>query len=503
MTSKLQLDAMLEYERAKTAFSTNAFSGPMNPTIASGASFMPPSTAPSLRAPIAKTAALFKLEGDAVIEVGKDGKSLGKGNVLEKHGALGGKLLRLAATDVPGTPRLLMRQRSPEELAGIEHGYDALVSSFHEPAKRAIEPALQRLPQGKVQDYMRKGVHTLIENPEGLVAWGTGIPGALEGYVGGKKLLEKGIDRFAPAATPRPHGPTILPPPPMSSKTAAGAPTRGGFMMASDVPPLTAPSLRAPIVKQSEGVKAAEAARIAVQEASSALHKVGEALMKVGDSLPDYVTYSPGDFAPAKLNGRPKLSAGQNESIDENAKDGQPEDYKKTASGYPPCPHCGDTTSRLRSIPTRCGKCHEPVAKWKTAAQIDSQYGSDTGADVSSDNYLRGKEKDSDVSPSRTWNPGTGGAQRQESFIPAFHQTTLRSAIEKKADSSGSPFQMAQTAKTVGTFKPGKIPGPSIADIAKPKGSGFGTGIAGAFKPSTGIGGTGPVSMSATPGSLK
>lgn len=377
MTTQLQLNAMLEYERARTkhAFSTNAYSGPMNPTISSGASFMPPSTAPGLRAPIAKTAG-FKLEGDAVIEVGKDGKSLGKGNLLEKR------------------------------------------SHF----------------------------------------------GALR-------------------------------------KIAAGAPTRGGFMMASDIPPMTAPSLRAPVVKQAEGVKAAEAARVAVQEASAALHKVGQILTKVGDSLPDYVTYNSGDFTPAKLNGRPKLSAGQNESIDENAKDSLPEDFKKTGAGYPPCPHCGDTTERLRSIPTRCGKCKE-----KVSAQTDSQYGADTGADVSSDNYLRGKEKDSDVSPSVSWNGGTGAVHRQESFIPAFHQTSLRSAISKTGAAGvlppPAPPPAPTVAKTVGVPKM-PAPGPSIADIAKPKGAGFGTGIAGAFKPGTGIGGTGPVSLSASPGSAK
>lgn len=236
MTSRVQLAAMLEYERAKTAFATNAYSGPMNPTIRSGASYLPPPAAPGLRAPLA--------------------------------------------------------------------------------AKTA-------------------------------------------------------------------------------EKTAAGAPTRGGFMMASDIPPLRAPSLKAPVEKTS-------------------------------DALPDYVTYSPGDFKPAKLVGKEKSSAGQNEGIDENAKGSLPEDYKKTAD------------------------------------LLDSDYAAGTADPVDSKNYLRGKEK----------------------------------------TSSDSPFQAAQTAKTIGTFKPGKLPaGPSISDIAKPKGAGFGTGIAGSFKGT--IGGAAPVSLSSSPGSLK
>ena len=655
MTSQLQLDAMLEYERAKTAFSTNEFSGPMNPTIASGASFQPPASVPGLRAPLTKKAA-YKLEGDAIIEVDKHGKSLGKGPVYppgpseknaapgflrrlvsptkdeldlinarldrenaqyamagggamaaaapvmawrspdhigkiiggqrffhgtsnlagqkirqegldpshggtggaaaegldeyvdhsrgkvhvstdpyeartyahvvqdardgvkpsplgfvanqieamnpfrrkgsvvsgvlpweefsskfepdpdmptntafrtaekidpsvlkkgvrhiaaermknpsslfkymrnnparvaqgvgslasipalgyggyklmqhgakksreakariseikgrieskEKTSALGGKLARLAATDIPNTPRLLMKQRSPEELAGIEHGYNSFLrDKFHDPAKAAVEPMLQKLPQGRIQGYLRKGVHTLIENPEGLVAWGTGIPGALEGYVGGKKLLEKGIDRFAPAAS-------------LPTKIAASAPTRGNFMMASDIPPMKVPGLRSPIEKTS-------------------------------DYLPDYVTYNPGDFK------RAKLSAGQNESIDENAKDSLPEDFKK-------------------------------------AEALDADWGSDTGDPVNQKNFLRGKEKDA-----------VGFGAPPPPPLP----------------------KPPPPPKNVGTFRPGKVPGPSIAEIAKPKGAGFGTGIAGAFKSTTGIGGAAPVSLSASPGSLK
>lgn len=131
---------------------------------------------------------------------------------------------------------------------------------------------------------------------------------------------------------------------PSPTKIAAGAPTRGGFMMASDIPPFRAPGLKAPLEKSS-------------------------------DMLPDYITYNQGDFAPAKLTGRTK-SAGT------------------------------------------------------------------------------------------------------------------------------SPFQAAQTAKTIGTPKI-NAPGPSIAEIAKPKGAGFGTGIAGAFKPSTGISGTAPVGLSSNPGSSR
>jgi hypothetical protein len=167
-------------------------------------------------------------------------------------------------------------------------------------------------------------------------------------------------------------------------KEAAGAPTRGGFMMASDIPPFKMPSLRSPIEKNS-------------------------------DMLPEGMTYDPKDFKPVRLVG---------------------------------------------------------------------------------------KEKAADISPAKAWSPGVGGSARQASYLPPFRAPSLLAPIAKLG--STSPFEAAQTAKTVGTFKVGKlpkIPGPSIAQIAKPKGAGFGSGIAGAFKGS--IGGSGPVDLSANPGSLK
>jgi hypothetical protein len=484
----------------------------------------------------AKTASILaKLEGDAVIEVGKDGKSLGKGDLLEKN-ALLERLVRLAATDVPGTPRLLMRQRSPEELAALQHGVQRFMGGFHEPAKQAVEPMLQRLPQGKVQHYLRKGVHALIENPEGLAAWGTGIPGALEGYVGGKKLLEKGIDRLAPLAA---HNPTMLPPPPSFMKAGAGAPTRGGFLMASDVPPLTAPSLRAPVQKlgggsPAETTKAAEVARIAVQEATAALHKVGEILTKVSDSLPDYVTYSPSDFKPANLNQKPKMADGAGEGMgmspDTAANNQQPEDFKekkgvsenwvaKTILKNPAQVTAGrldafhnNMRAGLDRAVAQGGSSNNPLAgKYHTAWNAASQRLSSGDNVVASATPQPGQPgflsrlfgKQADVSPSVTWNPGTGGAARQASYVPPMKMQSLRAPVAKIAAAAPMgalasqpppPIPAPTIAKTVGTPKI-KAPGPSIADVAKPKGPGFGTGIAGAFKPQTGVGGTGPIDM--------
>lgn len=341
MTSALQLRCMLAIERVKTAFATNAFSGPMNPNIQSGASYLPPGKVPSLRAPIEKT---------ALIE----------------------RLVRLGATDIPGTPRLMMKQRSPEELAALQHGVSDAFKKYEDPAKAAVGRLIGKVPHEGTQKVLRAGAHALIEHPETIPMQAVPLPGLTPAWIGAKRGLEKVIDRVSPLPT----------------KIAAGAPTRGGFFMASDIPPFRAPSLKAP-------------------------------LEKAGDMLPDYVTYNQGDFAPAKLVGKSKTSAGQNETIDENVRGSSPEDFKKAAG---------------TSIARRLERLYERRP-----------------------DLLQGK---------------TAGT---------------------------SPFRAAQTAKTIGTPKI-TPPGPSIADIAKPKGAGFGTGIAGAFKANTGIGGTAPVSLKSNPG---
>lgn len=63
----------------------------------------------------------------------------------------------------------------------------------------------------------------------------------------------------------------------VQEKAAAGAPTRGNFMMASDIPPFKAPRLDRAI--QKDGAFGKE---------------------KDGDMLSDYVTYNPGDFKKSK-----------------------------------------------------------------------------------------------------------------------------------------------------------------------------------------------------------
>lgn len=171
--------------------------------------------------------------------------------------------------------------------------------------------------------------------------------------------------------------------PVQKKKIAASAPTRGNFMMASDLPPMKVPSLRTGIEKGS-------------------------------DMLPEYIPYMGEQFEKAKLT-------------------------KKSSAEFA-----------------------------ELAAKL------------------------ADVSPTQPMENFNGGAQsRAASFQPGFRQPSLAAPLRKLGGLS--PAASAAQAKTVGAPKVTAPAGPSIAEIAKPKGHGFGTGIAGAFK--GGIGGTAPVGI--------
>lgn len=112
------------------------------------------------------------------------------------------RLVRLGATDIPGTPRLLMKQRSPGELAGLQHGVENWWNNkVTSPLMQQAEKGVARLP-AKVQPIARKGAKLVAEDPLGAAATNLiPIPGAHPAYLGAKKGLEHLIDRFAPLKT--------------------------------------------------------------------------------------------------------------------------------------------------------------------------------------------------------------------------------------------------------------------------------------------------------------
>lgn len=109
------------------------------------------------------------------------------------------RLVRLGATDIPRTPRLLMRQRSPEELAALQHGVEKWWNGkVTDPIMRGAEKAyLNRMQPGKLKNVATTLTKYVAEDPIGALALKpTPVPFPL--YIAGKKVLERGIDRVWP-----------------------------------------------------------------------------------------------------------------------------------------------------------------------------------------------------------------------------------------------------------------------------------------------------------------
>lgn len=113
--------------------------------------------------------------------------------------ALGERLVRLMATDIPNTPRFIMKSRSPEELRTMQNFVENWWNkNITQQLMRRAEPGISYLPK-RTQPIARKGAELVAEDPIGTVLSNMiPLPGAHPGYVAGKKALERGIDRFFP-----------------------------------------------------------------------------------------------------------------------------------------------------------------------------------------------------------------------------------------------------------------------------------------------------------------
>ena len=171
-------------------------------------------------------------------------------------------------------------------------------------------------------------------------------------------------------------------------KTAAGAPTRGGFMMASDIPPFRSPQLGAAIQKTSGFDDYSQDTTKSPPPGTLQKDNQESEKEKNSDALPNFVTYEPGDFKRSKYASR---------------------------------------LVQLLTLPERYRA---------TKAAL---------------------EKDSDMALA---------------FDPA--------SMHKKA--TITPQSQLEKSTSVGAPKVSAPPGPSIADIAKPRGKAFGIGMPGAFK---------------------
>jgi hypothetical protein len=110
------------------------------------------------------------------------------------------RLVRLGATPIKGTPKLLMDERSPADLAKLQgavtEGWDKHVTK---PLLSRAEPLISKVPAGRVQNVLRTGARLAAEDPVGaLLAHAVPVPGAFPAYLAGKKGLEHVIDKVAP-----------------------------------------------------------------------------------------------------------------------------------------------------------------------------------------------------------------------------------------------------------------------------------------------------------------
>lgn len=135
---------------------------------------------------------LAKLAGVSATSRVKEA-SIGKSALLER-------LVRLGATDVPGTPRLLMKKRTPAELAalqqGVEQGWNKRVTT---PLMRVADRGLSKLPEGKVRNLATAGAKAVAQDPAGtLLTQAIPVPGAAPAWMAAKRGLERVIDRVSP-----------------------------------------------------------------------------------------------------------------------------------------------------------------------------------------------------------------------------------------------------------------------------------------------------------------
>ncbi len=111
------------------------------------------------------------------------------------------ELVRLGLKDIPNTPRLLMKKRSPAARASLglkaEKAYDAKVT---DPLKGLADRALlSRMPEGKGKALATKVTNAVASDPVGMTASNlVPFPGAVAAYVGAKKGLAKVVDKIDP-----------------------------------------------------------------------------------------------------------------------------------------------------------------------------------------------------------------------------------------------------------------------------------------------------------------
>lgn len=221
-------------------------------------------------------------------------------------------------------------------------------------------------------------------------------------------------------------------------KTAAGAPTRGNFMMASDIPPYRPPRLDQAIQKDAE-------LETSVKEKDS-------------DALPDGVVYlGGGGFRPVNINAK-HAYAMPTEKLAEFV-----EGLLKESGRL-------DPKFLVKRPPSLAGTAEAPGQALSSFRKLVSGLrNSESDVLVPSKVYTGSKHKERwGGVPIDKWDSHHGNWAPEPTVKTAIPGLTPQSRLEQSSH--------------IGAPRATPPPGPSIAQIAKPAGPGFGSGIAGAGK---------------------
>jgi len=201
----------LKYESGIPPFQAPSLkvSGP--PSEKKAAVNMPGGLTPAGRLQSARAVGMPKVTAPPGPSIAEISKPIGYGTPLPgatKTGAtktaLIERLVRLGATDIPKTPRLLMRHRGPGELKalqeGVEHSWGENVTK---PLMSVAEKhILGKIPEGKIRQFATQGAKLLAEDPVGAALTTVApVPGIQPAYLGAKKGLEKVLDKTFPLPT--------------------------------------------------------------------------------------------------------------------------------------------------------------------------------------------------------------------------------------------------------------------------------------------------------------
>lgn len=524
----------------KNAFGTSAYSGPLNPVIASGASYQPPRRAPQLQSAIQKTAELWPGFFSELLKHAADVSGAGGGvnvgqwweQVGGPHLAKGGdhktfkkmmneagipanfqaKFERLAQDKYPpghnvrggGGGGRSWGDYSPGAASGAGQAYvdqmnrraginaAATIGAVGAPIlygalSDKTEDPHTRVPEwrGRLGNYLGAAAPLaaaggmfggMSGNWKGQLA-GAGL-GALAGVgVGelahrgheagarteGLRAARTGKDKRLLSAGAKTEAHLIG-----ESGKAMAIPAALSFALSPTGSPTHALGLGLGAVGQGMAQKRRNAA--AVEHYDNALAKAAAGAPTRGNFM------MASDIPPFKA---PRLDRAIQ-------KDGCLETSKSAESGGMFRTRKDDDAEDARLKKTKEGDMLSDYVTYNQGDFKRSKYAMSTEALGAIVNELL---KTAEVSPAVAWSGGGGNPHRMASDIPPFRAPRLDRAIQKE----GSPSSDLRQSQSVGAPKATPPPGPSIADIAKPKGPGFGTGIAGAFKGH--IGGTAPVHL--------